>query len=209
LSREPPFLGFPVLDELRARGVVLGHVVVVGRFLLEQSLRDEQVDRCARGVRRLEQRRPVCFAEEATVYFDAWMGSYDLQVERDPVGNERFSGAAQDVHDVLGLDSSERPGEDDDVVGRARNVELGRRPGCVCDTIGELGGQRVACSLDRFLVGVEGEHACRLLGDPERQAAVAAADLEDARAGEVGQAPQCGEMGSFRVELADHRGASN
>ena len=139
-GREPAFLGFPVFDELCAGGIVLGHVVVVGRFLLEQPLCDEQVDRCARGVGRVEQRGAVRYAEEASVQFDARMGPYHLQVERDPLGDERFSRAAQDVHDVLGLDSSERPGEHDDVVGRPGNLHFRRRPDLVGDAVAERGG---------------------------------------------------------------------
>ncbi len=75
----------------------------------------------------------------------------------------------------------------------------------VGDAIGKLERKRLACALDGFGVRVEGEHARRLSGDPEREAAVAAAEFQHAAAPEVAQSAQSGEVGPFRVEHTSHR----
>ena len=75
----------------------------------------------------------------------------------------------------------------------------------VGDAIGKRERKRKACPLDRFGVRVEGEHARRLSGDPEREAAVAAAEFQHAAAPEVAQSAQSGEVGPFRVEHTSHR----
>ena len=116
--------------------------------------------------------------------------------------DERFAEAAQDVHDVLGRHSSERPREDDEVVGGARDLDRPRGGRRVGDAAAKPGGQARARPRDRRLVGIEREDARCLFGDAEREAAVTAADLEHARAREVGDAPQRGEVRAFRVEDA-------
>ena len=75
----------------------------------------------------------------------------------------------------------------------------------VGDAIGKLERKRLACPLDGFGVRVEGENARRLSGDPEREAAVAAAEFQHAAAPEVAQSAQSGEVGPFRVEHTSHR----
>ncbi len=67
----------------------------------------------------------------------------------------------------------------------------------------------MACPLDRFGVRVEGEHARRLSGDPEREAAVAAAEFQHAAAPEgdivhLGRR-RAARWGPFRVEHTSHR----
>ena len=70
---------------------MLSHVVIVDRFLLEQSLRDEHVHCGTCRVRGLEQRGAVGLAEEVSVQLDARVGADHLQVQGDPLADERFS----------------------------------------------------------------------------------------------------------------------
>jgi len=66
----------------------------------------------------------------------------------------------------------------------------------------EVGRHRLACPRDRLRVRVERENVRGVLGNALRQPAVTAPHLQHPRAAEVGQAAQCRQMGTFRV---DHR----
>ena len=62
--------------------------------------------------------------------------------------------------------------------------------------------RRVSSNFDRVCVWIEGEDASSATGDGERQPAVAAADLEDARVSEVRHPLECREVRSFGIEDA-------
>jgi len=66
-------------------------------------------------VDRLVDQLPGAIADGLPVDLDRWVGPHHLQVEYVPAGPDRLDHAAQDVHDVLRVYSSERPGEDDRV----------------------------------------------------------------------------------------------
>jgi hypothetical protein len=110
---------------------------------------------------------------------------------------------AQGVHDVLGRDASERPGEDDEIEGVGRDLERGCRGDAKLDAVASSGGnsatpggcvpRRVECDDGRCL-------GC----DAARQATFAAAHLEHALSAELGESAERGDVGAFRVERARH-----
>lgn len=97
--------------------VVLPHVVVVDLFLFECSLLNQKIDGSSRGVGSHEEGASVDLAQDGAVDLHERVRPDHLEVEDDPVRDERFSEPTQDVHDVLGLHSSERPREEHDVEG--------------------------------------------------------------------------------------------
>jgi hypothetical protein len=107
LVRQPPFLIGEVLDEFWPVVVVLVHAVIVDCLLDELSAEDERVDGVGRGVSGAKERLAVDLADGSPVDFDGWVGPDYLQVEYEPAGLDRVDHFAQDVHDVLRIDSSE------------------------------------------------------------------------------------------------------
>ena len=107
MVRQPPFLVGEVGDEFRTVGVVLAHVVVVDCLFEQPSGADERVDGGGRGVGGAEERLAVDFADEAFADLGGRVRPYHLQVENVPVRLDCSDHIAQDVHDVLRVDSSE------------------------------------------------------------------------------------------------------
>ena len=60
--------------------------------------------------------------------------------------------------------------------------------------------KRTTGACNRVGVGIERNDACGVTRDSGREASVAAAHLEHPASPEVTQPPQCGEVGSLRVE---------
>ena len=124
-----------VLDQLRAVGVMLAHVVVVDRLLNEVSGGDSSVDgRC--------QRLPVNLGDDVPIPLDLRVRPDHLQVEHDPARHHRLEHSTQDVHDVLRLHASERPGEHDEIERFSLDLELLRRRDAVADPSDKFGRER-------------------------------------------------------------------
>ena len=183
---------------------MLEHVVIIDRLLDEEALIDQQIHRCSRGIRSLEQRAAVGDVDQPPLRLDARMRADDLQVEHDATRDDRLPESAEDVHDVLRRDSSECPGEDHNVEVRRRQHDLTRGIHAIVHAAGQRIGERGSGSCHGVRVRIEREHARGALRDAGRQPAVAAADLDDACSGEVLQPAQRREMGSFGVEHAGH-----
>ena len=103
---------------------MLAHLVVVDRLLEQPPAGDERVDRRRRGVSGLEERLAVDFADELAVDFDEGVRPDHLQVEHEAPGLDCCDHLTQDVHDVLRIDSSERPGENDEIEGMWLELDL-------------------------------------------------------------------------------------
>jgi hypothetical protein len=112
------------------------------------------------------------------------------------------------VHDVLGLDSSERPGEQSEIERTWFDLDLFARGDLIGDALPELSRESAAGSPDRLDVGVEREHASGVGCDAKREATVAAAQLEHTLSPEVAEPSQRGEMRAFWVDDAAQRTAS-
>jgi hypothetical protein len=187
---------------------VLANVVVVHCLLEEPPRFDERVDGRGRGIGPAEERLPVDLADDPPLGLDHRVGADHLQVEHEPARPDCFDHVAQDVHDVLRLDSSERPGEDDEIERVRRDLDLLPRRDLVADTIGELGRERTARSVDRLGLRVERVHVRGVLGHPDRESTVAATHFENATLPEVAEPAEGGEVGAFRVEHGTHRTSS-
>ncbi len=81
--------------------------MIVDRLFGQSSAINLGVDRCQGGVRLYEQCRTVDLADQFPVNFDAGIWPDHLQVESDAAGPHRSDHVAEDVHDVLGIYSSE------------------------------------------------------------------------------------------------------
>ena len=118
--------------------VVLAHVVVVDGSLDQSAGVDERVDGRGRGVGAAEQRLAVDLVHDLPVDLDRGVGPDDLQVEDESAGLDCVDHVAQDVHDVLRVDASERPGEDDEVERLWFELDLPARGDAVRDAFGKL-----------------------------------------------------------------------
>jgi hypothetical protein len=103
----PALLVRKVFDQIRAVEVVLAHVVVVDRVLDKTAGENERVDGGGGSVRLSEERFAVDLAQDAMIGLDDGVGSDHLQVEHGAAGLHCVDHIVQDVHDVLGLHSSE------------------------------------------------------------------------------------------------------
>jgi len=113
--RELSFLAGESINEIRAVGVVLPHIVVVDCLLDQLSGPDERVDCRGRGIGHPEERFAVDFADDLPADFDRRVRPDHLKVEHVSSRTDSPNHVAQDVHDVLRVDASERPGEDDEI----------------------------------------------------------------------------------------------
>src|SRR5438105_6343528 len=104
---------------------MLTHLVVVDRLLEQLSLSDEGVNRGGRGVGGPEERLALDLADELAVDLDDRVGPDHLQVEHEAAGLDCLDHLTQDVHDVLRIDSSERPGENDEIERVWLELDLG------------------------------------------------------------------------------------
>jgi hypothetical protein len=107
LFRQSPLLVGEVVDQVRARPVVLADVVVVDGLLDETTRGHQIVDRCSGGVGPLEEGLAIDFAQHLAVALGSRIRPDHLQIENDASGPDRVHHVAQDVHDVLRLHSSE------------------------------------------------------------------------------------------------------
>jgi hypothetical protein len=161
---------------------MLADVMIVGRFLDQDIVNDRRVDRLCRGVGQTEERLAIDLAHEnAILELDPWVRPDHLEIENHPSRPDRFDHPVQDVHDVLGFHSSERPGEHDQVEGGRLDLDLRRRRGLICDSVCELGREPGTCSVDGLSVRIERNDMSRLCRDSEGQPAVSATDLEHTR----------------------------
>jgi hypothetical protein len=107
LRREFTRLVFEVVEEVEAVQVVRADVVIVDRFLDQVSCSDGGVDRSCGRIRFGEERPAVDFADQLCVELDARVRSDDLKIEDDAARAYGADHVVEDVHDVLGSDSSE------------------------------------------------------------------------------------------------------
>src|SRR5947207_1491145 len=84
---------------------------------------------------------------------------------------------AEDVHDVLVLNSSQGPGEERDVEPPPWRADRLRHP--ELDALSQLSRARAACVADLLALRVDPEHVGRIGRVKEREAPVAAPHLED------------------------------
>jgi hypothetical protein len=111
---------------------------------------------------------------------------------------------AQGVHDALTFDASQRPGEERQVEGGRRYVDLrspGDREG---NAVGELGGQGRPSRGDLFRVRIDGEDGRGRRRVAEGQSAVAAAELEHAETVDGCKSRKRVRLCSFRVDPPSH-----
>jgi CspA family cold shock protein len=134
--RQPSFLAHEVVDELESVGVVLSYVVVVDCLLDQQSAFDERVDGGGGGVSAAEERLAVDLGYDPPVDLDGRVRPDHLQVEDNPVRLDRVDHMGQDVHDVLRVDASERPREDDDVERVSLELDLLAGGDAISDALG-------------------------------------------------------------------------
>ncbi|MDQ5821061.1 MAG: hypothetical protein M3540_06440 [Actinomycetota bacterium] len=83
IYRDPPLARLEVVHESGSVRIVLAHVMVVARLLLQQPLRDQEVDRVPGCVRPDEERAAVDLAQDRVVHFHEWVGTNNLEVEDD------------------------------------------------------------------------------------------------------------------------------
>lgn len=107
LVGDPPRLPFEVVDQVATVCVVAEDVVVVDGLLEQAAGGNERVDCCRRGVGLSEDRPAIDFAEKPAASLDSRIRPDHLQVKNRTSWPDRCNHVAQDVHDVLGLHSSE------------------------------------------------------------------------------------------------------
>jgi hypothetical protein len=107
LTGQLPLLVGEVVEKVGPVVVVLAHVMVVDRLLDEPISSNKRVNAGGRGVSFPEERFAVDLADVSPADLDDRIRADHLQVEHEPAWLDRFDHLAQDVHDVLGLDSSE------------------------------------------------------------------------------------------------------
>lgn len=89
--------------------------MVVGGLLDEAAGAHERVDGRGGGVGLPEERLAVDLTDELPVDLDARMGPDHLEIEHHPARPHCVDHVAEDVHDVPGFHSSERPRKDNEV----------------------------------------------------------------------------------------------
>ena len=87
---------------------------------------------------RAEKWLAVDCAEHLAVYFNVRIGPDHLQVEHDAAELHCFDHVAQDVHDVLRLYSSKRPGKDDEIERLGFDLDLFPGSDLIGDALSEL-----------------------------------------------------------------------
>ena len=195
-----------MLDELRAVREVLADLVVVYGLLGEVACGHPLVDRCRRRVGLAEERLAVDLADDPAAGLDARVRPDDLEVEDGSSRSQPLEHSTQDVHDVLGPDSSERPGEERDVEGRSLDLDLLSGRDAIGDPVRKVGRQRPARRFDLGAVGIERHDRCGVATDGNRQPAVPATELEHAEVREIREPSERREMRTLGVELSRHAG---
>ena len=101
-----------------------------------------------------------------------------MELEQIATRNESLMGIAEDVHDVLRLKSSERPGEQRNVEPPSRTLD--RLGDAELHTTRELRSAVLTRSTDLVALRVDPEHVLGLVRIEVREAPVAATHLEHA-----------------------------
>jgi hypothetical protein len=96
-----------IVDEIAAVRVVRTDIVIVDRFLDQPTVGDRGIDCMGRCVSLREERAAVDLADKHAIELDARVRSNHLQVKNDSARLHSADHIAEDVHDVLGLHSSE------------------------------------------------------------------------------------------------------
>jgi len=111
----------------------------------------------------------------------------------------------QDVHDVLRLYSSERPGEEREVELALRQLDLRRIGGLEADPVARflrcLGPRRA----NRVVIRIECKDRRGVGRILERDAPFAAAHLDDATTGYVHELTDRGDLDAIRIDDERHR----
>jgi hypothetical protein len=184
---------------------VLAHVMRERRLLGEQPLADKQLNRLL-GLRRAgEELVLIEVAEQPAVALDRSCCRRASEVEDDPARLTQPVGVTQDADGVLRLDSSERPGEEDEVELAGRCIDL--VPGCDLEThsVTETRGQCSPGGVDVLHLWLGRKPGAGRPGEGKRQPALTAADLEHPAVGEVGEPARCGCVRALRIEDFRHR----
>src|SRR5947207_11571195 len=100
-----------------------------------------------------------------------------MDVENPTTRSHCLLDVAQDVHDVLGLHSSERPAEERELELSFRQLDLARVRDLEAQALAQLARRLVAGGRDDLLVRVEREHLRAFPRALEAQASLSAADL--------------------------------
>ena len=117
---------------------MLEHVVVIDGLFDQTAVEDEGIDRRGGRVSEAEEWLAVDCAEDLAVYFNVRIGPDHLQVEHDAAELHCFDHVAQDVHDVLRLHSSKRPGKDDEIERLGFDLDLFPGSDLIGDALSEL-----------------------------------------------------------------------
>ena len=139
VGRQLSLLSGEVVDEIGAGAVVLAHVEVVNGLFEQPGGAYVSIDGGGGGVSEPEERLSIDLADHAAADLDPGIGPDHLQVQHEPVGLDRVHHVAQDVHDVLRLYSSERPGEDDEVERMGLDLDLLAGGNSIGDPVAECG----------------------------------------------------------------------
>jgi hypothetical protein len=86
---------------------VRSDVVIIRGFISQLSSSDGGIDRSRRRIGFGEQGPAVDLADQLFVQLDTRIGPDDLQVDDGPAWAYRTDHVAKDVHDALGIHSSE------------------------------------------------------------------------------------------------------
>jgi hypothetical protein len=108
-----------------------------------------------------------------------------VEVDQQATGNESPVRIAEDVHDVLVLNSSQGPGKERDVEPAPGRTDRLRYP--ELDALRELSRARAARVADLVALRVDPEHVGRVVRVEEGEAPVAAPDLEHPLPGDVNE----------------------
>jgi hypothetical protein len=108
-----------------------------------------------------------------------------MEVDQQAAGNESLMRIAEDVHDVLVLNSSQRPGEECDVEPAPGRTDRLRHP--EVDALRQLSRPRASRIANLIALRVDPEHVGRVVRVEEGEAAVAAPHLEHALPGDVNE----------------------
>lgn len=84
INRNLPRAGLEIGDEGGSVDVVLPHVVVVDRFLVEQLLPNQEIHRTLNGIGSHEERASVNLAQDSAVDLNERVRADHLEVEDDP-----------------------------------------------------------------------------------------------------------------------------
>ena len=111
---------------------------------------------------------------------------------------------AQGVHDALNLNSSQRRREQRHVEALARSIDLGRSSDANVILLDNVRLQRGPGLLDPFFVGIDRENGRSIARVAERQAPVAAAELQNTKPRNRRKLLQSTSLHTLRVDAPTH-----